>query len=154
MYGQNQFLEMLGALGCAVTVFVLSFSLSLSFLSAIGRTLRRVSPENRRMEPARVWLNLIPVFNLVWAGVTVERVAESLRNEFLARGMDDPDEGYGRGCGLATVAFIVPGVWFYPAFVTLPIAFVCGVLYWRQLNDYVERLKPGAYIPPPMDEGW
>ena len=151
---RNQFLEILLVLGVGVTAFVLTFTLSLSFLSAIGRALRRVAPENRRMEPAQVWLNLIPVFNLVWAAVTVERVAESLRNEFRSRGMDDPDEGYGRGYGLATVALLIPGMWFYPAFLTFPIALVCGILYWRQLNRYGERLKPGAYVPPPMDEGW
>jgi hypothetical protein len=31
--------------------------------------------------------------------VTVERVAESLRNEFRAREMDGPDETYGRSRG-------------------------------------------------------
>src|SRR5688500_569860 len=100
------FYEMLLGVGCGVTAFVLVFVLGVSFLAALGRVLRRVEPENRRMEPGQVWLNLIPIFNLVWATVTVERVAESLRNEFRERGMDGPDERYGRTRGLTTLALL------------------------------------------------
>lgn len=151
---QSDFIEMLFGLGCFVTVVVLSLVLAASFLAAIQRALRRVSPENRRMEPGQVWLNLIPIFNLVWCTVTVERVAESLRNEFLAREMHSPRETYGRNYGLALLGLLATGVLFYPAFVTYPVALVYAVLYWRQLEGYAERLKSGAYAPPPTDEGW
>lgn len=141
-------------LACFVVACVLVIYLLGSFLAAVARTLRRVSPENRRMEPGQVWLNLIPVFNLVWCTVTVERVAESLRNEFRAREMDGPEENYGRPRGLTLLALLASGVLFYPAFICYPAALVYAVLYWRQLNRYAERLRAGAYAPPPVDEGW
>ena len=106
------------------------------------------------MEPAQVWLNLIPVFNLVWCTVTVERVAESLRSEFRERGMDSPSERYGRPYGLTMLALLATGVLFYPAFICYPIAFGYWIAYWVQLNRYAGRLKRGAYSPPPTDEGW
>ena len=124
------------------------------FLSAIVRVLRRVPAEHRRMEPGQVWLNLIPVFNFVWVTVTVERVAESLRSEFTARSLHGPDERYGRKYGLTVLALLASGVLFYPAFITYPIAFFYAIAYWRQMNRYAERLKPGAYSPPPTEEGW
>jgi hypothetical protein len=147
-------LEILFTLGLIALGVVLALALVSVFLAAISQALRRVSPENRRMEPGQVWLNLIPIFNLVWCTVTVERVAESLRNEFRERGMDGPSEQYGRGRGLTMLALLASGILFYPAFICYPIAFCYGIAYWRQLNHYAERLKPGAYSPPPTDEGW
>lgn len=151
MYRRNM-IEMLLSVGCVAVVLGLVLVLVASFLAAIGHVLRRVSPEHRRMEPGQVWLNLVPIFNLVWATVTVERVAESLRSEFRERGMDGPSESYGRG--LTLLGLLASGVLFYPAFVTYPIALGYAIAYWRQLNGYAERLKPGAYSPPPTDEGW
>ena len=147
-------IQLLFMVGVFAVGLVLVLVLASSFLAAVGRVLRRVSPEHRRMEPGQVWLNLIPVFNLVWATVTVERVAESLRSEFRERGMDGPDERYGRKSGLTVLALLASGVLFYPAFICYPIAFGYWIAYWRHLNRYAERLKPGAYSPPPTDEGW
>jgi len=31
---------------------------------------------------------------------------------------------------------------------------IYSIAYWRQMNRYAERLKPGAYAPPPIEEGW
>src|SRR5262245_10056358 len=103
-------------------VLVAGLLVALTFLSAVARVLRCVPPEHRRMEPGRVWLNLIPVFNFVWATVTVERVAESLRAEFSARGLHSPDDHYGRRTGITLLALLASGALFYPAFVTYPLA--------------------------------
>jgi len=56
--------------------------------------------------------------------------------------------------GLTLLVLLASGVLFYPAFVCYPIAFVYAILYWRQLEQYTRRLKPGTYAPPPIDEGW
>ena len=154
MYRQRYPMETLFTVGAIAVGLLLVLLLVSSFLTAIVRALRRVSPENRRMEPAQVWLNLIPIFNLVWATVTVERVAESLRNEFRERGTDGPSESYGRGRGLTALVLLLIALPPHLAIVTWPVAFGYAVAYWRQLNHYAERLKPGAYSPPPTDEGW
>jgi len=155
MSDERIFFELILPVGCSVTVFVLTLLLVSAFFSSLARALRRVSPHNRRMEPGQVWLNLIPIFNLIWATVTVERIAESLRNEFRERGLHRPGTRYGRGPGLVMLVLLVPGVWFYPAFLCYPIAFCFWITYWIQVNGYAAELKPGAYTPPPMDdEGW
>src|SRR5262249_21619359 len=136
MTGDSVFIELLLTLGCVVTALVLSITMSLSFFVALARALRRVSPENRRMEPVQVWLNLIPIFNFIWATVTVERVAESLRNEFRERGLDEPGETYGRLRGLTVLALLASGVLYYLAFLTYPVAFGFWIAYWLQINGY------------------
>jgi hypothetical protein len=154
MYRRRDMMELLFIVGPSAVVLVVLLVLASSFFAAVTRTLRRVSPENRRMEPGQVWLNLIPIFNIVWATVTVERVAESLRNEFRERGMDGPSERYGRGYGLTALVLVLIVIPPVVAVVTWPLAFAYTISYWRQLNRYAERLKPGAYSPPPTDEGW
>jgi hypothetical protein len=146
-------LELLFVLGTVVAATVATVVVGASFLAALARALRRVGPENRRMEPNQVWLNLIPVFNLVWCTVTVERVAESLRNEFRERGLDGPDERYGRRNGLTMLALLASGVLFYPALFCYPVALGYAVAYWREVNRYADRLRSGTYAPP-VDEGW
>ena len=109
-----------------------------------GAGLRRVEPEHRRIEPGQVWLNLIPVFNFVWAAVTVERIAESLRNEFMARSLHGPEEWYGRKYGITTLALAASGVFVVTLYVVIPLGLIYSIAYWRQMNRYAERLKPGA----------
>jgi hypothetical protein len=146
--------ELLFTVAAVVLVVVVVCLIAMTFLAAVARVLRRVQPENRRMEPGQVWLNLIPIFNFVWATVTVERVAESLRNEFTARSLDGPDEWYGRKYGLTTLALAAGGVLIASLYVVVPLGLIYGIAYWRQMNRYADRLKPGAYAPPPTEEGW
>src|SRR5262245_33189186 len=80
-----------GCIGLGIAYLVFA-----AFLSAVSRVVGRVTPENRRIEPGQVWLNLVPVFVVIWLPITVDRVAESLKNEFTSRGLDDPRENYGR----------------------------------------------------------
>lgn len=133
--------------------------LFVSFLGALQRVLNRVRPENRRIEPGRVYLNLIPVFNVVWAPATVVLVAESLRNEYRARGLDSPDEDYGRSLGVTLLTLLATGILFYPAFLTYPAALVVWVLYWVRVNRHARELKTGEVRHAPggkgeIDEGW
>lgn len=139
--------------GLAVGLFLL-----VRFFGALQRALRRVHPDHRRMSPERVWLNLIPVFNFVWAPATVVLVAESLRNEYRSRGLDSPDEDYGRFTGLSLLTLLATGCLFYPAFLTYPAALWVWVRYWLAVNRYARELKTGAAPGPPagveQDEGW
>lgn len=146
--------ELLFTVAVIVLLVVVLAVIAAAFLSAVARVLRRVQPENRRMEPGQVWLNLIPIFNFVWATVTIERVAESLRNEFTVRSLHSPDERYGRKYGLTALALAASGVLIASLYVVIPLGLIYGIAYWRQMNRYAERLKPGMYAPPPIEEGW
>jgi hypothetical protein len=144
-------LIVVGAVAVAVAVVI---AVTGALLSALARALRAVQPYNRRMDPWQVWLNLIPVFNLVWCTVTVERVAASLRAEFHDRGLDAPEEDYGRRLGLVTLVLFASGCLVYPIFVCYPIAFVRLVQYWRQIERCAARLRSSDFAPPPVEDGW
>jgi len=51
-------------------------------LRAQHGALAMVRPENRRLAPGLVWLQLIPLFNFVWIFIVVRRIADSLANEY------------------------------------------------------------------------
>ncbi|MFO0795966.1 MAG: hypothetical protein U0804_00740 [Gemmataceae bacterium] len=141
--------------GFACLFLVVGFILWVGLLATITRVLGRVSPENRRMEPGEVWVNLIPVVNLVWPVVTVERVGESIRNELAARGLVKKKDAFGKTSGL--IALVLLGVFFVlapAAIVTFPFAFLYGIVYWVQLNGYAKRMREGPREPVVVDEGW
>lgn len=148
----------LGLLPCFL--FVVGFVVFVAFLSAVVRVLSLVEPANRRIEPGQVWLNLIPGFNLVWMVVTVERVGESIRNEFVSRGRHKKTEAYGKTSGLAWLMLTGIGLPFgiaespcVSAFWV--IALIYWIAYWVQLSGYARRLRTdNATFSSAADEGW
>ena len=135
---------------------VVGFILWIGLLAALARVLGRVSPEHRRMEPGEVWVNLIPVVNLVWPVVTIERVGESIRAELTARGAAKKKDGYGKTSGIIALVllWVVFAVHPMAGIVTVPFALIYGVAYWVQLNGYAKRLRDEPREPVPVDEGW
>jgi hypothetical protein len=147
-----------GGIGCFLVV--IGFIAFVAFLAAADRAIKRVEPENRRIDPGMIWLNLIPLFNLLWMVVTIERLGESIRNEFISRGRHKNSESYGKTSGLAFMILFGIGLpfalgetpcvllfWFF--------AFIYWIVYWVQISGYARRLQtePTAFAPP-QDEGW
>jgi hypothetical protein len=141
--------------GFACLALVVGFILWIGLLATITRILSRISPENRRMEPGEVWVNLVPVVNLVWPIVTVERVGESIRAELAARNRVKKKDAFGKTSGLIALVLVGVVFLFIPAgVVTLPFAFLYGVVYWVQLNGYAKRMTEAPREPVVVDEGW
>lgn len=153
-------LDDMGGFGCLLSV--IGFAIFILFLSAAVRVLSRVEPENRRMDPGQVWFNLVPFFNLLWLVVTVERVGESIRNEYTARGRHRKYEGYGKRVGLTWLALwgigllLLAGEGWPPIIALIGLfAFIYWVAYWSQLGYYARRLRDtDPTFAPPVDEGW
>lgn len=59
------------------------------FVITQQKTLKAVQPENRRMHPGLVWLQIIPLFNYVWAFIVVRRIADSLAQQYAALQSDN-----------------------------------------------------------------
>jgi hypothetical protein len=51
------------------------------FLLSQQNILKAIKPQNRTIQPGEVWLQLIPLFSLVWKFIVVSRIADSIRNE-------------------------------------------------------------------------
>jgi hypothetical protein len=105
------------------------------FLLNLRDLLQRISPQNQAMEPNQVWLNLIPLFNLVWIFITVIRVRESLQAEFRSRGWaPQGDFGYGLGLAAAILSILNWG----PLGVA---AFICWIIYWVRMSELKNLLR-------------
>ena len=157
-------MEILFATVCFVFVLVCVLLLVIGFLSTLSRALRRVSPENRRMGPDQVWLNLIPFWNVVWASVTVDRVAASLHNEYVSRGLHRRGATYGQKYGFALLvllpvdALIFRGLFTEEGIIVIfvllffAVTLCLWIAHWVQINNAIIGLKAGAYRPPVEDE--
>ena len=120
------------------------------FLIAQQNTLHAVSTHNRKMQPGEVWLQLIPLFGLVWKFIVVNKISQSIRAEINDRNSNSflgeanpvfvndmvPLPTYGIGiayCILGLCGFIPVLGWF--AFGWL----VCWIIYWTQIVGYKNK---------------
>ena len=121
------------------------------------RTLQLIRPVNRRMSPGQVWLQLIPVFGLVWQFFVIRRISDSIRNE-LNTPTDDSifaetsipvghRPTFNSGISYAAL-FCISIVSFLP--LLKGIAGLAGIgvwiNYWFQLSRYKKQLKERALL--------
>jgi hypothetical protein len=113
----------------------------LFFLVTLQNIFNAVSPENRKMDGGLVWLTLIPLFGLVWQFIIVNRVADSLKLEFVKRNILVQEDRPGINLGLAyCILFcccIIPLLNIIAVFAGL----ICWILYWVKINEYKSRLR-------------
>ena len=102
------------------------------FLITLQKTLQAISPENRRMPPANVWLMLIPLFNIVWQFIMVDKIAESIAAECTKLNIQrsDPKPTYNIG-----LAWNICNILTFIPFVGLA-ALVTFILYWVKVAEF------------------
>ena len=126
------------------------------FLITQENFLKVIKPDNRRMQPNEVWLQLIPLFNLFWQFIVVNRIAESIRNEIIDRNLNsvsgtanpafaiDVNEWPTLDLGLAYCILGIAGVaGFFFGFLLFVFgglaAMICWIIYWTQIAEYKNR---------------
>jgi uncharacterized membrane protein YphA (DoxX/SURF4 family) len=106
------------------------------FLITLQNTLKAISPENRKMPPANVWLMCIPVFNFYWQFIVVEKIAKSIAAEYnkLQIPLKENKPGYSLGLAwnICYLLFLIPFIKTFVAFFLL----IFWVLYWVKINQY------------------
>lgn len=106
------------------------------FLFTLYRTAEQISVENRRIVPAQVWLLLIPLFNLIWMFVVINKLAASIKQECdrlnITYNQQTPTKDIGNVYALLAIASLMPviGLFFGLA------AFICWIIYWTQVARY------------------
>lgn len=147
--------EMAGVFVVVMLVaLAITLGIAIMFLLTLSKALSRCSPRNRTMEPGQVWLNLIPLFNIVWQFITVTRVSESLSNEFYARGRDRGGEDYGKSLGITSCVMNLLGWIPFLGVILSLIGFVCFVIYWVKIAGYSGQLasRGGDYYDEDEDD--
>ncbi len=143
--------------GCLVPLVL--FIAFIALLASMVRAITLVETENRTIEPAQVWLCIIPVINLIWLPVVVDRVGDSIKNELLARGIAKKKEGYAKSAGFIGLFLIWVSLLFpYIGALFFVFALIYAVVYWVLINGYSRRLKDTAgddfHSAAQADEGW
>nr|WP_320131541.1 hypothetical protein [uncultured Holophaga sp.] len=88
------------ACGAIALIGLIALAITICIILFIGSCLKRVPPPYRKMEPAMVWLLIIPVFNLVWNFFVFKAVSESFQGYFESEGRTDQGD-CGKNLGLA-----------------------------------------------------
>jgi hypothetical protein len=138
------------------------------YLLTLHRALEKCSPQTRAMTPGLVWLELIPLFGLVWQFIVAISLGKSLGNEYRARGLEAPSRptqslGLAMAAAYTASALCIVFLWGsllsgfggedVPYDVTPLLAplggvagalglagFVLWIVYWVKVHQYSSRL--------------
>ena len=103
------------------------------FLLTLQKTLNAISPENRMMPPSNVWLMLIPLFNIVWQFIMVDKIAQSVAAECTRLNIPTKDAKPTYNNGLAwnicNILSFIPLIGGLASLVTF-------ILYWVKVNEF------------------
>ena len=151
--------------GIVVLVFIGYLTTLIFFLIAQQNTLKSIRPYNRKMQPGEVWLQLIPVFNLVWQFIVVGRISDSIRNEINDRNLNSflgiadpvfandltrrPTYDIGLTFCILSLCGCIPLLGGIASFAGI----VCWIIYWTQIVSYKNKflknpLNDQAFSPP------
>lgn len=120
----------------------------LYYLVTLQRTLKEISPENRKMPPEQVWLSIIPLFGIIWQFFIVSRLSDSLALELSKRNVYAEERRPAYNIGMAYCILISAVIIPYINILASLGGLVCWVLFWLKVNDYRMLLleNPGKYI--------
>lgn len=103
------------------------------FLLNLQNTLIAVSPENRKMPPSNVWLMFIPLFNIVWQFIMVDKIAQSISAECIKLNIPVKENKPTYSLGLAWN--ICNCISFIPILGGLA-ALAMFILYWVKVSQF------------------
>lgn len=123
-------------------VFAAAITVAVFYLLTLQNALKTIAPQNRQMPPENVWLLLIPLFNLVWSFIVVNRIADSIKAELAMRGTptdERPTYGIGLAMCILSLCGWIPGV---------SIAgIICWIIYWVKVNEFKNKFRNEPYSP-------
>jgi len=125
-----------------IGIIALLFSLvpMIFYLLTLQNTLYAVSPANRKMPAPQVWLMLIPIFNLVWQFIMVNKITESLQTEFKEREIPSNEPFPGRTIGIAyCILFCCTIIPFLGTIAGLA-GLVCWIIFWVKMSECKMKL--------------
>src|SRR5271157_5998928 len=128
------------------------------YIVSLVRALERCSPDSRPMPPDKVWLLLIPVYNLIWQFSVVSNLAESLGNEFKRTSAAHLKPGKPVGHAMCIVSLsgtvvLAVGILFRGPFGSVCMALGAGlwlagviswIVYWVQITEYSKALQASS----------
>jgi hypothetical protein len=154
-------MTLLGVLGTTEISIIFLFAFLVPvifFLITQQNILRIIQPQNRTMQPGEVWLQLVPLFNLVWQFVVITKISESIRRELASEntfsfeqqnnsyanssyGQSKPTYGIGIAFCILGCCSILPVLAPFASIASL----ICWIIYWVQLAEYKKKIQAKIY---------
>ena len=129
-----------GLIFIALALVALILIPKIFYLITLQSTLKAISEENRKMPPNNVWLQLIPLFGIVWHFIIVKNMADSISAEASLKNIkiDEQKPAYNIGLAMCILDcfFIIP----YLNFLTGVASLICFILYWIKINSYKVKI--------------
>lgn len=134
----------------ALAILATFLTACIAFFREQQRLLQDIRPQNRLLTPAKIWLQLIPVYGVFFQFRVVARIADSIRAEL----SDTSDEDilsdtlpvgvrptFNKGLTLAIVSCFT--------FIQIPLVqglvsiagLTCWIIYWIDLRKYHQQIK-------------
>jgi len=136
--------------GAFLAVFAIGIVVGIFYILTLSRALEKCAPQHRTMQPAMTWLLLIPLVSIIWHFFVVLALAQSLGNEFRARGILAPPEP-GKGLGLALCICAACSIIPLLGIVTGIASLILFIMYWVKIAEFSRMLnQPVAYGLPPV----
>lgn len=117
------------------------------YLLTLQNTLNAVSPENQRMPGGQVWMMFIPLFNLGWQFVIVNRIADSLEAEFAKRNIACNELRPGYSVGIAMCVLVCCCIIPFVNILASIAAVICWIIYWVKINRYKKMVQESNANP-------
>jgi len=121
------------------------------FLITQQNILKSIPPQHRSMSPGQVWLQLIPLFNIVWQFIVVSRIANSIGKELASENSFSFERDYAKtdangskptkGIGMAYCILGCFSIIPFIGIITGLAAFVCWIIYWIKLASYKNKFQ-------------
>ncbi|HRO45977.1 hypothetical protein [Agriterribacter sp.] len=113
------------------------------YLITLQNTLAAIAIESRMMAPGQVWLLLVPLFNIVWQFILINRMADSIKNECLRLNIPVAEERPTFVLGLTMTLLYLGSLVLNQSSmsdllgsVAALAALVCWIIYWVKINRY------------------
>ena len=142
-YSEAARLVPFGSVLLALFLLFVALAISVAICLLLQTYYKRVPQEHRIMEPALVWLLLIPCFNFVWNFFVFPRLAQSFKSYFDQRGaLDVGDCGYGLALAYSIVScfMIIPCI----NYIAAPAALVLLIIVLVKFNNLSNRIVMGT----------
>ena len=150
----------LAIIGITAFFFLIWLTINVFFLLTQQNTLKLVQPQNRTMPPGQVWLQLIPLFSLVWGFIVVNRIAESIDRELSQSDFSfenesapeypfhEPKDRPTRSIGIAyCICFCCTWIPAIGTFIALA-GLICCIVYWVEVVKYKKILQQRQWSRP------
>ena len=136
---------MAGLLAVAVFLGVLLIP-AIFYILTLSKALNKCSPATRTMQPGSLWLLLIPIFNLIWHFLVVSAMAQSLGNEFRARGVMNAEPEPGKSPGMAMCICGACGLIPILGILASLASLVLWIMYWVKIAEFSRQLDAVRYM--------